>query len=86
MRKILLTAALLALTTAAEARACGGPTPETLKLMNAVIGTSPADPKAFDQAFLKGIFVENDFLKNPQTKEVLAKLAATAPRAEQATP
>lgn len=83
MRKILLTAALLALTSGAAAHACGGPTPETLKLMNAVIGTSPADPKAFDQAFLKGIFVENDFLKNPQTKEVLAKLAATAPRAEQ---
>jgi hypothetical protein len=83
MRKIILTAALLALTTAAAARACGGPTPETLKLMKAVLGNSTAETASFDQTFLKGIFVENDLLKNPQTKELLAKLAATAPRAEQ---
>src|SRR4051812_31074944 len=83
MRKIILTAALLALTTGTAARACGGPTPETLKLMNAGIGTSPADSQSFDRLYLKGLFVENDLLKNPQTKELLAKLSAAAPRAEQ---
>jgi hypothetical protein len=83
MRKILLTAAILALTAGTAARACGGPTPETLKLMKDVIGSSPADPEASERFYMKGLFVENDLLKNPQTKELLAKLSAAAPRAEQ---
>jgi hypothetical protein len=85
MRKTMLITSALIFLVVGTLRACGGPTPATIKLINGILGPSSAattHPLLLRVPYLAGFWTEME-TRTPETRSALEKLDISRPSAEQ---